>query len=66
MQIHVNGDATDVADGATVAALLRQFELAPNQVAVEINEQLVRRTTYDDTALQPGDLVEIVTLVGGG
>jgi thiamine biosynthesis protein ThiS len=34
--------------------------------AVELNKQLVRRPTYDTTSLNNGDVVEIVTLVGGG
>lgn len=65
MTIQVNGEATTV-NGATVAELLEQFGLAPRRVAVEVNEELVKRAQYVETALKDGDRVEIVTLVGGG
>ena len=66
MQILVNDDELTLADGATVADLVRHFDLPPQRVAVEVNERLVRRATYAETRLSPGDRVEIVTLVGGG
>jgi len=66
MQVTVNGESREVRDGASVADLVAQFQLAPERVAVEVNERLVRRAPYRETALREGDRVEIVTLVGGG
>lgn len=66
MQITVNGEPKAVAAGATLADLVAMFDLAPERVAVEVNEQLVRRSSYAQTRLNGGDRVEIVTLVGGG
>ncbi len=66
MQIYVNGDPQPLEAPLSVAELLARFELAPQRVAVEINEQLVRRANFGQTPLQDGDHVEIVTLVGGG
>lgn len=66
MQIVVNGEARSLTEPLTLADLLAQFDLAPQRVAVEVNERLVRRAHYGETPLQDGDRVEIVTLVGGG
>ena len=66
MQITVNGEPRTLDAGVSVADLVRLFNLTPQRVAVEVNEQLVRRATYADTPLNEGDRVEIVTLVGGG
>ncbi|HET6429752.1 MAG TPA: sulfur carrier protein ThiS [Phycisphaerae bacterium] len=66
MQIRVNGRPQDVPAGATVADLVHLLALEPRRIAVERNKRLVRRTEYADTALTDGDVVEIVTLVGGG
>lgn len=66
MQIVVNGENRMVDDRLTVADLVRLYALTPQRVAVEVNEKLVRRATYAETALHDGDHVEIVTLVGGG
>jgi thiamine biosynthesis protein ThiS len=66
MQIVVNGESRAVGDQLTLTQLLAEFELTPNRVAIEVNEQLVRRAQYGETPLREGDRVEIVTLVGGG
>ncbi len=66
MRITGNGDAEMIAEGAAVSDLLAKFELAPQRVAVEVNEALVPRANYPALLLEDGDRVEIVTLVGGG
>jgi len=66
MEIMLNGETHRLDGPLTVADLLRQMDLAPQRVAVEVNEQLVRRANYERTPLREGDRVEIVTLVGGG
>ena len=65
MLLKVNGDEKDVPDGTTLRALVVQFNLVPEKVAIELNRRLVRAEKYD-TPLKAGDEVEIVTFVGGG
>ena len=66
MKIRLNGAEREVADGATVSALLDDMELTSQQVAVERNRVLVPRTAHPATRLEGGDQIEVVTLVGGG
>ncbi len=66
MQVHVNGEAREIAPGATVSALLLTMKIDAQQVAVEVNSQVVRRANHGAVQLQQGDQVEIVTFVGGG
>lgn len=66
IDIRVNGEPRQVAAGTSLAALLEGFSLDPRRVAIEVNEQLVRRGDFGNTPLRPADRVEIVTLVGGG
>jgi sulfur carrier protein len=66
MLLTVNGESRTLEDGASVADLVALFQLAPQRVAVEVNEHLVRRANYAAEHLHDGDRVEIVTLVGGG
>ncbi len=65
MKIKVNGEEREVAEGATILALLDGARLKPQTVAVEVNRRLVRTEKYDQP-LKAGDEVEIVTFVGGG
>ncbi len=66
MQVRVNGEAKEVAAATTVAQLLRSLSIDAQLVAVELNEEVVRRVRHEQTVLAEGDRVEIVTFVGGG
>lgn len=66
MRIVVNGEPRDITKDATVSVLLQELGVRPEQVAVERNRVVVRRDTWDDTRLEPGDVVEVLTFVGGG
>lgn len=66
MNIVYNGHQREVAEQLTVAELLAADELDPRQLAVEVNLQLVPRQQHSAHRLNPGDRVEVVTLVGGG
>lgn len=66
MRVTLNGKPTTLAEGATVRVLLDDLELAPVRVAVEINEDLVPRRTFEQAIIREGDTIEIVTFVGGG
>ena len=63
--ITVNGESRELEEGTTLRALVGQFKLTPEKVAIELNRRLVRSAKYD-TPLKTGDEVEIVTFVGGG
>lgn len=66
VEIMVNGEHRQVAADCSVAALVEELKLLPKYLAVERNQQLVPRATHAACVLQPGDRIEIVTLVGGG
>ncbi len=71
MRITVNGepvvvDVDPAAGPCDLDQLLVLRALPLEQVAVEHNGKVVRRAQRKDTHLHDGDVVEIVTLVGGG
>ncbi|MDX2115171.1 MAG: sulfur carrier protein ThiS [Planctomycetota bacterium] len=66
MQIVVNGTRESIPEGSSVADLVRLHGLAESPCAVEVNRELVTRSLHGDRRLRDGDVVEIVTLVGGG
>ncbi|MDZ4830366.1 MAG: sulfur carrier protein ThiS [Phycisphaerae bacterium] len=70
MQIIVNGETREIDGGCTVATLLECIALTTSRpmsaCAVEVNRGLVPRRQHAERCLADGDVVEIVTLVGGG
>jgi thiazole synthase len=45
---------------------LRHLGVKPEHVAVEVNRDLITRRRHDQTSIAEGDVLEVVTLVGGG
>ena len=66
MRLVVNGDETEVAEGARVVDLLEQLGLGPKWVVVERNGEPVERRDIATTALADGDRIELVRAVAGG
>jgi len=66
MRITVNGQPTIVTDQLTLERLVADQGLADTACAAEVNKQLVPKAQRDTHTLSDGDVVELVTLVGGG
>ena len=66
MHITVNGEPHDLPGPLSVAALLARLGVTAARVAVEVNEDVVPRGTYESHTVAAGDRVEIVQFVGGG
>jgi len=68
MRITINGEPRDVGDAPppNLEQFLRTLGLPAERVAVERNGVVVRRTERPACVLADGDVLEVVTLVGGG
>ncbi|MDR1290513.1 MAG: sulfur carrier protein ThiS [Planctomycetaceae bacterium] len=66
MKLTVNSKKHEFADEITVHELLKQLNLLGQFVAVERNYCIVPYKTFNATKLHDGDVLELVTLVGGG
>ena len=67
LEIRVNGRRAPVA-AATIAELLAEqaVEMGQRGIAVALNGSVVPRSAWGETALRPGDSVEIVRAMQGG
>lgn len=68
MNITLNGTPHPLTAPTLLVELLQSQGLNPAQAgfAVAVNRQLVRRTEWPTTTVQPGDAVEIVHARQGG
>jgi len=66
MRATVNGEPLELPEGLTVQSLLEHLALAFDRVAVERNGAVVKRARHAGEKLKDGDVLEIVTFVGGG
>ena len=54
------------AAGQTLADYLATTDYDPTRIAVERNGDIVPKAQYGETTLADGDVVEVVSFVGGG
>jgi len=66
MQIILNGNVRNVSDGLTTAELLDDLDLQDQRFAIEVNQEIVARSSFTTHELQDGDRVEIIQVIGGG
>ena len=66
MRIQVNGEPREVEDNLSLTELISSLNLRPEQIAIELNQTVVRRMHWQETMLREDDRVEIVHFVGGG
>ena len=64
--ITVNGEKRTLENPVTVTEYLKACNYVPVQVVVELNEEIIKRETYDTKVLKDGDVVEILQFMGGG
>lgn len=66
MNITLNGKNREIPDAATVAQLVEILDLTNKRMAMEINEEIVPRSTFNDHVILNDDKIEIVGAIGGG
>lgn len=63
--VKINGTEYDLA-GETLAEYLESADYDRKRIAVERNGEIVPKAKYDETVLENGDELEVVSFVGGG
>ncbi|MEX2491337.1 MAG: sulfur carrier protein ThiS [Nitrospirales bacterium] len=66
MKIIVNGEEQTYNAPLTVTVLLQELNLRTEQVAVEVNLNILDRSNFSTWTLQENDKVEILSFIGGG
>lgn len=63
--VKINGENFDIA-GKTLTEYLITANYDTKRIAVERNGDIVTKANYSGTVLADGDVIEIVSFVGGG
>ncbi|MCI8769944.1 MAG: sulfur carrier protein ThiS [Lachnospiraceae bacterium] len=66
MDIMVNGEHVSCEEGITLESLVAKRGHDVRQIAVEWNERIVPKEEYGTSVIHQGDVIEIVTFMGGG
>ena len=64
--VTINGHSIGLKSSITIADYLAQNNYKTDRIAVELNEAILPKDSYASTILKDGDVLEIVSFVGGG
>ena len=62
----INGVMQQLHASSNIAELIIELKLTDKRLAIERNGEIVPRSQFNTTSLQPDDMLEIVVAVGGG
>jgi len=66
MNVYVNGELKQYANGASVADIVQEMGLANKRIAVEFNKEILPFNLYAQTMVHENEQLEIVQAIGGG
>jgi sulfur carrier protein len=66
MQVTVNGQAAELADGATLVDVVADRLASDKGVAAAIDGEVAPKTTWSSRKLRDGQAIELLTAVQGG
>lgn len=66
IEVKINGEAKQIPADIDLAELLRHLRLPTDRLAVELNQEVIRRANWENITIKEADKIEIVHFVGGG
>lgn len=66
MKIILNGQLKKFEDDLSLLQLVSAFGKEKNEVIAEINGNIVKNLFWHETTIHDGDVIELVSFVGGG
>ena len=69
MKIKLNGDFKKIdtdQKSLNLSLVIKKLNLNPKLIVVEFNGLIINKKLWEDTIVEEGAVLEIVTIVGGG
>ena len=69
MKIKVNGEEKNIEldqENALLSTALSSMGYKPNTIIVELNNLIINSVKWEEIRIKDGDILEIVSIVGGG
>lgn len=64
MEIILNGEKIEAS--GTIEILIKQKGYNPQNIVVIVNENILKREDWQNYEMKDGDVIEIISFVGGG
>ena len=65
MELIINGDQRLIDSSYSLMDLLLSLEMTQGHIAVELNGEIIPKSTFQQQQLSDGDKIEIIHAIGG-
>ena len=66
IKIKINGKIKSIIQDSNLSMVLKNLKIPLNQVAIELNEEIIDKKKINKIKLNKNDKIEIVHFIGGG
>jgi len=66
IKIKVNGKIIVIQDKITLLGLIKKLKIPIKKVAIELNQTIVNKRSFNKIKIKKNDKIEIVHFIGGG
>ena len=66
IQIYINGKKKNIDIDSNLIDILAEYSLKNKLVAIEINQEVIPKSSYKTITINKNDRIEILELIGGG
>ena len=66
IQIYINGKKKNISINFSLVDIIEEYSLKNELIAVEINQEVIPRSSYKTKKINKNDRIEILELIGGG
>lgn len=66
IKIKCNGKECEIKKNQSVMDIIKQYNLNPKTVVVELNRDIIMYDDFESITLHENDIIELINFVGGG
>ena len=66
MKVFINGETKEITKQFNLLELHKEYSLPSERIAIELNQEVVRKKDWESIKIKDADKIEIVHFVGGG
>ena len=66
IQIYINGKKKNINSNFNLINIVEKYSLKNKLIAVEINREVIPKSSYKSIKINKNDRIEILELIGGG
>lgn len=66
IKIKINGSDKEFSSSSNLKSIIEEFCKNSSRVIAEVNGTIVKNPNWEQTLIKDGDVVELVSFVGGG